>query len=107
MYSGPVPHVGGPIAPVGEPTVLIGCLPAARVTDMAICAGPPDTIVMGEPTVLIGYLMAARMGDPTAHGGEIALGCPNVMIGSSAQGQALAGSKAPFCKECEKAKGSV
>ena len=31
MSTGPVPHVGGPILPAGEPTVLIGGLPAARV----------------------------------------------------------------------------
>jgi uncharacterized Zn-binding protein involved in type VI secretion len=42
-----VPHVGGPILAPGAPTVLIGGLPAARVTDMAICVGPPDDIVLG------------------------------------------------------------
>jgi uncharacterized Zn-binding protein involved in type VI secretion len=46
----PIPHVGGPI-------------------------------IMGEPTVLIGVMMAARMGDPTLHGGVITLGCPTVLIG--------------------------
>ena len=76
-----VPHVGGPILPPGCPTVLIGGLPAARVTDMATCVGPPDVIVMGSPTVFIGNLMAARIGDPTAHGGVIVLGCFTVIIG--------------------------
>lgn len=76
-----VPHVGGPILPPGCPTVLIGFLPAARVTDMAVCVGPPDVIVKGSPTVLIGNLMAARVGDITAHGGNIVMGCPTVMIG--------------------------
>jgi uncharacterized Zn-binding protein involved in type VI secretion len=76
-----VPHVGGPIAGPGAPTVLIGGMPAARVSDMAICVGPPDTIVMGSPTVLIGGLPAARMGDSTAHGGTIVLGCFTVLIG--------------------------
>jgi uncharacterized Zn-binding protein involved in type VI secretion len=61
--------------------VLIGGLPAARVTDLATCVGPPDTIIIGSPTVLIGGLMAARIGDQTAHGGVIILGCPTVMIG--------------------------
>jgi uncharacterized Zn-binding protein involved in type VI secretion len=107
MTIGPVPHVGGPVMPAGEPTVLIGFLPAARVGDMAVCTGPPDSIAMGEPTVMIGNKMAARIGDPTTHGGVIVLGCPSVMIGSSAQGQALSGSNAPFCKECERARGSV
>ena len=82
MVTGVVPHVGGPILPPGCPTVLIGFLPAARVGDMAVCAGPPDVIAMGSVTVLIGGQPAARLGDPTAHGGVItAPGAPYVMIG--------------------------
>jgi uncharacterized Zn-binding protein involved in type VI secretion len=81
MVTGLVPHVGGPVLPPGCPTVLIGNLPAARATDMATCAGGPDSILMGSPTVLIGNMMAARVGDPTTHGGAIVLGCPTVMIG--------------------------
>ena len=81
MVNGPVPHVGGPITAHGCPTVLIGGLPAARVTDMAVCVGPPDVIAMGSTTVLIGGLPAARMGDTTAHGGVIIMGCPTVIIG--------------------------
>ena len=81
MVTGVVPHVGGPILPPGCPTVLIGFLPAARVGDMATCAGPPDVIVKGSATVLIGNMPAARLGDNTAHGGVIVLGCPTVMIG--------------------------
>lgn len=80
LSNGPVPHVGGPIA-VGAPTVLIGGAPAARVGDMAICVGPPDTIAVGSATVLIAGMPAARMGDTTAHGGVIAVGFPTVMIG--------------------------
>jgi uncharacterized Zn-binding protein involved in type VI secretion len=76
-----VPHVGGPIVAPGEPTVLIGFLPAARVTDMAVCVGPPDMIMMGSTSVMIGFLPAARMGDPTVHGGTIVLGEPTVIIG--------------------------
>jgi uncharacterized Zn-binding protein involved in type VI secretion len=30
---------------------------------------------------MIGFLPAARMGDMTAHGGNIVMGCPQVMIG--------------------------
>lgn len=78
---GPKPHVGGPITGPGVPTVLIGGLPAAVVGDMAICAGPPDSIVKGSATVLIGSRPAARVGDSTAHGGSIVVGCPTVMIG--------------------------
>ncbi len=81
MSTGPVPHVGGPILPAGEPTVLIGGMPAARMGDMAVCTGPPDTIVAGSGTVLIGGMPAARMGDSTAHGGTIVAGEPTVLIG--------------------------
>lgn len=81
MFTGPVPHVGGPILPPGCPTVLIGSLPAARATDKAVCVGPPDTIAAGSPTVLIGKLPAARLGDSMAHGGTIVAGCPTVLIG--------------------------
>jgi len=77
----PIPHVGGPIIGPGQPTVLIGGLPAARVGDMAVCVGPPDSIIQGSSTVLIGGMPAARMGDATAHGGSIVLGCPTVLIG--------------------------
>lgn len=81
VEPGPVPHVGGPILPAGEPTVLIGFMPAARVGDMLVCVGPPDTIASGSGTVLIGNKLAARLGDPTSHGGKIVLGCPTVLIG--------------------------
>jgi uncharacterized Zn-binding protein involved in type VI secretion len=81
MSTGPVHHVGGPILPAGEPTVLIGGTPAARVGDMATCTGPPDTIAAGSATVLIGGKPAARMGDATAHGGTIIAGLPTVLIG--------------------------
>ena len=74
MTTGPVPHVGGPVLPPGEPTVLIGGMPAAVAGDMLTCTGPPDTILMGSSTVLIGGKPAARMGDSTAHGGTIILG---------------------------------
>src|ERR1035438_9054257 len=58
-----VPHVGGPILPPGAPTVLIDFLPAATVTTMATCVGPPDVIVLGSMGVMINFLPAARMGD--------------------------------------------
>jgi uncharacterized Zn-binding protein involved in type VI secretion len=77
----PIPHVGGPIMPPGCPTVLIVGLPAARMSDMAVCVGPPDMIAKGSPTVLIGGLPAARMTDMTIHGGVIVMGAPTVLIG--------------------------
>lgn len=81
MMNGNVPHVGGPIMPAGEPTVLIGGQPAARMGDMATCTGPPDSITGGSSTVLIGGQPAARLGDSTAHGGSIAAGLATVLIG--------------------------
>ena len=81
MVTGTVPHVGGPILPPGEATVLIGGMPAAKVGDMLTCTGPPDTIAMGSSTVLIGGKPAARIGDSTAHGGSIVLGEFTVLIG--------------------------
>lgn len=76
----PIPHVGGPVS-AGAPTVLIGNMPAARVGDMLVCVGPPDTIVTGSSTVMICSMPAARMGDSTAHGGSIVLGDFTVIIG--------------------------
>ena len=76
----PIPHVGGPVS-TGCPTVFIGGAPAARVGDLSVCVGPPDTIAMGSCTVMIGGMLAARMGDITAHGGLVSMGIPTVMIG--------------------------
>lgn len=80
VNPGPVPHVGGPIS-MASPTTLINFMPAARVGDMLICTGPPDTIAVGSMTVMIDNKPAARLGDQTAHGGAIVVGSPTVMIG--------------------------
>lgn len=80
-FPSPIPHVGGPISPPGNLTVLIGGLPAAALGDPCICTGPPDAIAKGSATVLIGNRPAARMGDSTAHGGVITVGFPTVLIG--------------------------
>src|SRR5438270_743480 len=106
MVTGIVPHVGGPILPPGCPTVMIGFLPAARVTDMATCVGPPDIIAKGSPTVLIGGLLAARIGDLTAHGGVIVLGCPTVIIGEVGMGTPGGPSVSPGCMGDAKKSGS-
>jgi uncharacterized Zn-binding protein involved in type VI secretion len=74
------PHVGGPII-TGMWTVLTGGLPQSRITDLAICAGGPDTIIKASATVLVGGLPAARIGDTTVHGGVIITGLPTVLIG--------------------------
>ncbi|NCO22267.1 MAG: type VI secretion protein [Rhodobacterales bacterium] len=77
----PIPHVGGPISGPCAPTVLIGNMPAARVSDMCVCVGPPDVIALGSMTVLTMGMPQARMGDMTAHGGSIVLGMPTVLVG--------------------------
>jgi uncharacterized Zn-binding protein involved in type VI secretion len=48
-----VPHVGGVIA-VGSTSVLIGGMPAARMGDIVVEAGPPNTVAIGCPNVMIG-----------------------------------------------------
>ena len=85
VNPGPVPHVGGPII-TGQPNVLVGKMPAARVSDTATCVGPPDTIVKGSSGVFIGKMPAARLGDNCAHGGVIVAGCPTVLIGETMAG---------------------
>jgi uncharacterized Zn-binding protein involved in type VI secretion len=79
------------VAP-GCPTVLIGYMPAARITDMHTCpmvtgvvphVGGP-VLPPGSPTVLIGFLPAARIGDMCTCVGPpdtIIKGEPTVIIG--------------------------
>ena len=74
-----VPHVGGPLLPGGA-LALVGGMPAACVTNTAVCVGPPDLVAMGSFITLIGGLPAARVGDITAHGGTIVMGAPTVLI---------------------------
>ena len=77
----PIPHVGGPILGPGAATVNIGGFPAALQGDNAFCVGPPSSITSASLTVMIEGKGAARMGDSTAHGGNIAVGLPTVLIG--------------------------
>jgi uncharacterized Zn-binding protein involved in type VI secretion len=81
VNPGGAPHVGGPIVGPGAATVLIGGMPAARLSDMATCAGPPDVLVLGSSTVMIAGQPAVRQGDSTAHGGVVVVGLPTVLIG--------------------------
>jgi uncharacterized Zn-binding protein involved in type VI secretion len=71
MFNGPVPHVGGPILPPCMPTVMSNNLANARLVDLATCVGPPDIIAQGAATVLIGSLPATRITDITSHGGSV------------------------------------
>ena len=96
----PVPHPALPLAIIkGQPTVLIGNMPAARATDTSLpCILPgcvpagPGMIAKASMTVLIGGLPAARVNDMTAHatciapipspvGKVLPPGCPTVLIG--------------------------
>lgn len=96
----PLPHPPMPLAIVsGEPTVLIGGAPAARMSDttqpcmlVGCVPGGPGQVLMGSLTVLIGKMPAARVGDPTMHptcvapipaptGKILPPGCPTVLIG--------------------------
>ena len=45
VEPGPVPHVGGPILPAGEPTVLIGFMPFTEIT--ATISADPDWRILG------------------------------------------------------------
>jgi uncharacterized Zn-binding protein involved in type VI secretion len=86
VSPGPVPHVGGPIIGPCSPNVITGGLPQARITDKAVCVGPPDVIIKGSACVLVNGLMAARIGDQTIHGGVIVTGMPTVIIGDCGGG---------------------
>jgi len=80
----PIPP-GAPIVMPCMLNVLIGSMPAARMTDLCVCIPPPplggDAIITGAFNVLIGNLPAARMTDLTAKGGTITTGFPTVLIG--------------------------
>jgi uncharacterized Zn-binding protein involved in type VI secretion len=96
----PSAHPAMPLAIIkGQPTVLIGGMPAARMTDTSMpcmlggCVpGGPGMILLGSGTVLIGGMPAARVNDMTMHptcvapipspiGKVMPPGCPTVMIG--------------------------
>jgi len=89
---------GGMITGPGCPTVLIGKMPAARMTDMHVCpmtTGPVPHVggpLVGPvpPTVFIGKLPAACMGDMAICVGPPATvlppGCPTVLLGQSGGG---------------------
>lgn len=96
----PIPHPPIPLMIVKAlPTVLIGKLPSARLTDMTMnCILPacipagPGIIIKASATVLIGKLPAARMMDMTLHptcvapipgptGKVLFPCCPTVLIG--------------------------
>src|ERR1700678_4293185 len=93
VTPGPVPHVGGPVL-TGAPSVIIGYIPAARVSDNLICVPSVDSISQGSSNVVIVNKNAARIGDPTNHGGVVVAGCPTVIIGETGQSFSLKGASA-------------
>jgi uncharacterized Zn-binding protein involved in type VI secretion len=96
---------GGTIVGPGCPTVLVGKMPAARVTDMHVCpmcSGPVPHVggaIVGPgcPTVLIGSMPAAVVGDmATCVGPPAAIlppGCTTVLIGNAGAGGGGGGAK--------------
>jgi uncharacterized Zn-binding protein involved in type VI secretion len=91
---------GGAIV-LGCPTVLIGGMPAARMSDMHMCPMvtpglPPiphvgGPVTLGSPMVLIGGMPAARMGDMLVCVGppdSIMMGCFTVLVGEGGSGSA-------------------
>lgn len=87
LHTCPI-HGPTPILGVGAPTVLVGNLPAARVTDFAACPAPPapvpipNAIVKGSTSVIIMNMPAARQLDMCTHPGSmITVGFPTVLTG--------------------------
>lgn len=82
-----VTNHGGTIVGPGEPTVLIGGMPAAVMLDNHVCPIPPPPHIpvsifpMGSSTVLIGGKPALRVGDSCLCGASAAVGMPSVLIG--------------------------
>jgi uncharacterized Zn-binding protein involved in type VI secretion len=84
---GDVTNHGGTVIGPGSPTVLIGGMPAAVMSDMHVCVLPPtghqptsSPFVVGSTTVMIGGKPALRVGDSCGCGASAAVGCPTVGI---------------------------
>ncbi len=80
-FTGPVPHVGGPLLPMPPTRVLVVGPPSARLADFAVCVGPPDVVSQGASTVLVVGLPMTHMTAQSVHGGLIAVGAPTVLVG--------------------------
>lgn len=86
----------GGVVVAGCPTVLIGEMPASRITDMHVC--PMVTVlvphvggpfIMGAPTVLVGGMPQSRVTDMLVCVGppDVAvMGCETVLVGSAGAG---------------------
>lgn len=85
---GDVTNHGGTVVGPGEPTVLIGGMPAAVMGDNHACVIPQppphpasSPFITGSATVLIGGKPALRTTDACVCGAMPAVGCPTVIIG--------------------------
>ncbi|MFV0513677.1 MAG: PAAR domain-containing protein [Jhaorihella sp.] len=79
--AGPAPPAPPPIMMICSPNVMVGGLPAARVSDMHTSLAGPHPVVTGSMTVMINYLQAARIGDLGVCGGAIMNGEFTVLTG--------------------------
>jgi uncharacterized Zn-binding protein involved in type VI secretion len=84
----PIPHVGGTIITPGVPTVLAGGIPIVALGDCGICVvgAIPNPFIVGSFTVLAMGRPIVRISDPLAHGGNVIIGFPTVMVGDSGGG---------------------
>lgn len=57
MFTGPVPHVGGPLI-FGALNVYSAGPPQSRTMDMCICVGPPDLVALGHIKTHVGMMGA-------------------------------------------------
>ncbi|MFT6270223.1 MAG: putative Zn-binding protein involved in type VI secretion [Alphaproteobacteria bacterium] len=80
-------HGGTAIGP-GEPTVLVGGMPALVLGDNHICSLPPNAhqptvspFILGSGTVFIGGKPAVRLGDTCVCGASVVIGEATVLIG--------------------------
>ena len=80
MLDGPIPHVGGVIVESTCDNIIAGILPAADMTSMAICIGPPANVVDGSPSFIADCLPIAVMLAETDHGGMVLEGFPTILV---------------------------
>lgn len=105
---------GGTIT-LGQPTILIGKMPAATLGGMHVCpmcTGPVPhvggPIILGSTGVLIGKLPAARISDMAVCVGPpsmAALGCMTVLVGEAGSGSQAGSAEAAAAAAAAKMSG--
>lgn len=78
--AGPVPGTSATLVPCA-PTILVGSMPAARLSDMHPSGLGPHPLVKGSATVMMSSLPAARMLDNCGCGGMALKGEFTVLTG--------------------------